>query len=640
MFWFNRSTAISPVGSRESTGWWTNRQRALVAASHGHGPKYYQGEDLKLFEYKGTVLQIGEKTEPKKQSEKEHRDTTTHKSAHGEGSHSLSVLNQKSLDSTQHSRETQHDSNNRASLCYRHSQQKPPHAEPDDHELQEEKKMQQKQTLKILEGESTGPDNSSIFEGLSTPIPELELSRYGSKSSISASSKQLFVQHQDQQQPRQLFYTPAIAVSTAEPTASPSANRRPPIPAHHFSSPTYITSTHSTSSASPTRSDPPATHRSLSAVQALRSRAVGKVINSNDPTFGRVSLVQAAAPPSAAQAQSSLPLSLWPTSNPLIPASQYNTEMESQPGANDSRNSKQSQRRPKRLTKGPPPAASSANNLPFFNSASSSFSQNNSNTATHHQSLKASASSSSLKRTPSAPVYRSYGNSFSQHQRGPSSPNPLAYASSNSSLDRQISGSTPAFNGTEFGSTALSPPPSQTLPYRQQSHSIKGSEDQVGEPIYGLGVSGPFDSSPDQASLSRNNTQLSSSNLSSPSRGNTLSKMTTPVLQQNNFTSPAAADATQTLRDEKQINLVPIKTRPNSDESKGPTFLGNTGRKKSGFSNFMSGLVGTPRKVQISAPENPVHVTHVGYDNESGQFTVNKFKFLCQVSASMLTCSL
>lgn len=47
-------------------------------------------------------------------------------------------------------------------------------------------------------------------------------------------------------------------------------------------------------------------------------------------------------------------------------------------------------------------------------------------------------------------------------------------------------------------------------------------------------------------------------------------------------------------------------------------------RKKSGFSGFMNSIgVGSPRGVKISAPENPVHVTHVGYDNQTGQFTVS-----------------
>ncbi|KAL2146737.1 hypothetical protein VTI28DRAFT_2572 [Corynascus sepedonium] len=52
-------------------------------------------------------------------------------------------------------------------------------------------------------------------------------------------------------------------------------------------------------------------------------------------------------------------------------------------------------------------------------------------------------------------------------------------------------------------------------------------------------------------------------------------------------------------------------------ESKLPSML----RKKSGFSGFMNSLVGSPKKPLISAPENPVHVTHVGYDSSTGQFT-------------------
>lgn len=65
-----------------------------------------------------------------------------------------------------------------------------------------------------------------------------------------------------------------------------------------------------------------------------------------------------------------------------------------------------------------------------------------------------------------------------------------------------------------------------------------------------------------------------------------------------------------------------ISPKRYSDESKEPK-LGMI-RKKSGFSGFMSSIgVGSPRGVKISAPENPVHVTHVGYDNQTGQFTVS-----------------
>lgn len=48
-------------------------------------------------------------------------------------------------------------------------------------------------------------------------------------------------------------------------------------------------------------------------------------------------------------------------------------------------------------------------------------------------------------------------------------------------------------------------------------------------------------------------------------------------------------------------------------------------KKNNGLKSLMGSLLGSPRtnSVKISAPENPVHVTHVGYDNNTGQFTVS-----------------
>nr|POF20133.1 serine/threonine-protein kinase ste20 [Quercus suber] len=51
-----------------------------------------------------------------------------------------------------------------------------------------------------------------------------------------------------------------------------------------------------------------------------------------------------------------------------------------------------------------------------------------------------------------------------------------------------------------------------------------------------------------------------------------------------------------------------------SDEAKE-----NKLKKKTGFSSFFN--LTSPRRPAISAPENPVHVTHVGYDQQTGEFT-------------------
>lgn len=45
-------------------------------------------------------------------------------------------------------------------------------------------------------------------------------------------------------------------------------------------------------------------------------------------------------------------------------------------------------------------------------------------------------------------------------------------------------------------------------------------------------------------------------------------------------------------------------------------------RKKSGFSKLVTSMLGSP-KPTISAPMNPVHITRVGYDHQTGQFTVS-----------------
>jgi len=55
-----------------------------------------------------------------------------------------------------------------------------------------------------------------------------------------------------------------------------------------------------------------------------------------------------------------------------------------------------------------------------------------------------------------------------------------------------------------------------------------------------------------------------------------------------------------------------------SDEANG---AGPRVRKKSGFAKFVNSMIGSP-KPMISAPMNPVHITRVGYDHQTGQYTV------------------
>lgn len=99
-------------------------------------------------------------------------------------------------------------------------------------------------------------------------------------------------------------------------------------------------------------------------------------------------------------------------------------------------------------------------------------------------------------------------------------------------------------------------------------------------------------------------------------------KLATPVLRSSaSFTAMDSSLSEKGLGPRAPTDGPSINPKRYSDDGRDskPAVL----RKKSGFSGFMNSLVGSPKKPIISAPENPVHVTHVGYDSSTGQFTVS-----------------
>ena len=112
-------------------------------------------------------------------------------------------------------------------------------------------------------------------------------------------------------------------------------------------------------------------------------------------------------------------------------------------------------------------------------------------------------------------------------------------------------------------------------------------------------------------------------------------KMLTPSLRQSASFSIGDRSANVTPPDADSVS---ISSKRYSDEASGKN--STPWKKKSGFSSFIGSVLGSPRSnsVKISAPENPVHVTHVGFDNETGQFTVRlEIRFTHLVIAD--TCS-
>ena len=244
--------------------------------------------------------------------------------------------------------------------------------------------------------------------------------------------------------------------------------------------------------------------------------------------------------------------------------------------------------RPRRLTKPPPPNAS-------FNA-------------------RMSANVATQLRHPSTPHSPSSSNPSSRehydHQRTQSS-----HTSSSSSLDRSPTLATSKFS-----------PKSQQDPYNtrysysfNQSLNGKRSDEFTHPPVDATGGLGTLDStkaSGYQNSLRRPGPPPLSHTSPDP-------RMMSPSLRQSASFSV----------DDRSRDITPTRSETSSS-SKRFSDEGRTSapwKKKSGFSSFVSTVLGSPRSVKISAPENPVHVTHVGFDNETGQFTVS-----CALSRSLL----
>ena len=99
------------------------------------------------------------------------------------------------------------------------------------------------------------------------------------------------------------------------------------------------------------------------------------------------------------------------------------------------------------------------------------------------------------------------------------------------------------------------------------------------------------------------------------------SKTMTPSLRQSSSFS-STDERFGRARAGSESTYAPPSKRYSDDASGGKSPA--PWKKKSGISSFIGSVLGSPRtnSVKISAPENPVHVTHVGFDNATGQFTV------------------
>ncbi|TVY91277.1 Serine/threonine-protein kinase [Lachnellula willkommii] len=250
--------------------------------------------------------------------------------------------------------------------------------------------------------------------------------------------------------------------------------------------------------------------------------------------------------------------------------------------------------KPRRLTKKPPGSGTA--------SASASASVSSENYANWSSNNLARAPSATTA-TATAPYRPSHG-----HNRSTTSPNPTAYASSNSSLEHQFSNPSPVLAGSFDSARHAGNRSSASRPL-----SEKTSQELIGAPFDGFGILNHI-TSIDSAS------QPTSYQAPRRPPPPPLSHSTGPLMSSPALRQSASFSAMSEKVSPRVGENVLISPKRYSDETREPK--NGMIRKKSGFSSLMNQMgLGSRTGVKISAPENPVHVTHVGYDQDTGQFT-------------------
>ena len=228
-----------------------------------------------------------------------------------------------------------------------------------------------------------------------------------------------------------------------------------------------------------------------------------------------------------------------------------------------------------------------------------------------------SQNSGTLRRNPSAPTTYpqpspSSSRDHHQHQRTNSN-----YTSSTSSLEKP----SPNHSSPEFGSQGYSGAFNDTSP-RYSNPNRRSSNEKSSDEVNNQN----FDSF--------SGTTMNTLDSKVPGYHNSLRRPPPPQLA---HTSPDPRMLTTPLRQsasfstgDRPLEITPTRSDTGFSSTSSKRLSGEESggkgrwRKKSSISSFMNSVLGSPRNVKISNPVDPVHVTHVGYDNETGQFTVCK----------------
>ncbi|PLB41352.1 mitogen-activated protein kinase kinase kinase kinase STE20 [Aspergillus candidus] len=224
------------------------------------------------------------------------------------------------------------------------------------------------------------------------------------------------------------------------------------------------------------------------------------------------------------------------------------------------------------------------------------------------------SNTTSLKRHPSAPVYPRSNSSPGRDHHTRTRSNAYG-SSSSSSLDQHSAGPSPVPSSNDL---AHAPTHHAAASQQQPSRPLHSGRFSLQTPSSDELTSSPFDSRGMLTALDENSTEFDrpASSTRPPLPPSLTTTDTRGLRQSASFTALHNRMDAFVHRNDQDRSTPP--TNRYSDEAGGP----RTGRsKKASFSSFVNSMLGSPRGIKISAPENPVHVTHVGYDNRTGQFT-------------------
>ncbi|KZZ91399.1 PakB [Moelleriella libera RCEF 2490] len=231
--------------------------------------------------------------------------------------------------------------------------------------------------------------------------------------------------------------------------------------------------------------------------------------------------------------------------------------------------------------------------------------------------LDSQRSSQSLYRAPSAPPLPSSLDTSANSS--PRHPAPSHWWSKASPAGAQGDFFASANSTTTTAYTTAAHRPNRLSASTVWRHSSDQTDDLIGAPFDGAAILSRIES---VKYASPNPSFQSSPTTSASVRPSAETPFASIAPQTPSSSANMESTSLEKVSVERHIERLPeaaVTTKRHSNEgkeSKPPMH-----RKKSGFSGFVTSLVGSQKKPVISAPENPVHVTHVGYDSATGQFT-------------------